>query len=97
MRYRGQLVSVLVTNTEPQNRDDSTGVKQAVAEAQMDGFKLAHFDTARHAVYVVSGLNDAENLSIAQAIEPSVSRHIRDSELAAVDSRVQPKRKLSHA
>ena len=83
LRYRGQLVSVLVTNIEPQDHNGSVGVKEAVADAQMDGFQLAHFETTRHAVYVVSGLSDAENLSIAQAIESSVSRHIRDAERTA--------------
>jgi hypothetical protein len=58
-------------------------VKEAAAEAQLDGFKLAHFETTRHAVYVVSALTDAENLSIAQAIEPVVSRHIMDAERTA--------------
>jgi anti-sigma factor RsiW len=80
LRYGGQLVSVLVTNIESQDHNGSTGVNEAIAEAQMDGFQLAHFETTRHAVYVVSGLSDAENLSIAQAIEPSVSRHVRNAE-----------------
>lgn len=80
LKYHGQLVSVLVTNIEPQDHADSTGVKEVVAEAQIDGFQLAHFETTRHAVYLVSGLSDAENHSIVQAIEPSVSRHIKDAE-----------------
>ena len=83
LRYQGQLVSVLVTSIEPQDHNGSTGVQEAVANEQLDGFRLAHFETTRHAVYVVSGLSDAENLSIAQAIEPSVSRHIRDAERTA--------------
>lgn len=83
LKYRGQLVSILVTNIEPQDHNGSVGVKEAGAEAQMDGFQLAHFETTRHAVYVVSGLSAAENLSIAQDIEPSVSRHIRDAERIA--------------
>ena len=83
LKYRGELVSVLVTNIETQDHAGSTGVKEAVAEAQLDGFQLVHFETTRHAVYVVSGLSDAENLSIARAIEPSVSRHINEAERAA--------------
>lgn len=83
LKYRGQLVSILVTNIEPQDHNGTTGVKEAVAETQSDGFQLAHFETRRHAVYVVSGLSDAENLSIAQAIEPLVSRHIREAERTA--------------
>jgi anti-sigma factor RsiW len=83
LRYGGQLVSVLVTNIEPQDESGSIEVRKAVAETQMDGFQLAHFETTRHAVYVVSGLSEAENRSIAQAIEPSVSRHIRYAERAS--------------
>ena len=80
LKYRGQLVSVLVTNIESQDQASSTEVKEPIADPQVDGFQLAHFETTRHAVYVVSGLTDAENLSIARAIEPSVSRHITDAE-----------------
>jgi hypothetical protein len=83
LKYRGQIVSVLVTDKEPQDHNGSTGVKEAAAEAQLDGFKLTHFETTQHAVYVVSGLSNAENLSIAQAIEPAVSRHIMDAERTA--------------
>ena len=83
LKYRSQIVSVLVTNNEPQDQNGSTGVKEAADEAQLGGFKLAHFETTRHAVYVVSGLTDAENLSIAQAIEPAVSKHIIDAERTA--------------
>ena len=84
LKYRGQLVSVLVTHIESRDHDGPTGVKEAIADAQLDGFQLAHFETIQHAVYVVSGLNETENLSIAQAIEPSVSRHIRDAERVAL-------------
>jgi anti-sigma factor RsiW len=83
LKYRGQLVSVLVTNIEPEDQNGSTGVKEAVADGQLDGFQLAHFAAARHAVYVVSGLSNTENLSIAQAIEAAVSAHIRDAERVA--------------
>lgn len=83
LKYRGQIVSILVTDKEPQVHNGSTGVQEAAAEPQLEGFKLAHFETKRHAVYVVSGLTDAENLLIAQAIEPAVSRHITNAERTA--------------
>ena len=83
LKYRGQLVSILVTDIEAHDHPNSTGVKEVIADAELDGFRLAQFWTTRHAVYVVSGLSDAENLSIAQAIEPSVSRHIREAEHVA--------------
>jgi len=75
LRYRDQLVSVLVTSIDLKDHSDAT--------ERSEGLQLAHFETTRHAVYVVSGLSESENLSIAQAIEPLVSRHIRDAEHAA--------------
>ena len=83
LSYRDQLVSVLVTSIDVKDQSGSTEVKQALPVVQSDGFQLTNFETTRHAVYVVSGLSEAENLSIAQAIEPLVSRHIRDAERVA--------------
>ncbi len=82
LKYHGQLVSVLVTNIEEQDQSASTRAGE-VFSAESNGYRLAHFETERHAVYVVSGLSDTENLSIARAIEPSVSRHVRDAERVA--------------
>jgi anti-sigma factor RsiW len=77
LRYRDQLVSVLVTTI------DSGSTELKFPPVQSDGFQLTHFETTQHAVYVVSSLSETENLSIAQAIEPLVSRHIRDAERVA--------------
>jgi len=83
LKYHGQLVSVLVTNIEAQDQGASTRAGELFGSAQSDGYHLAHFETERHAVYVVSSLSDSENLAIARAIAPSVSRHIRDAERTA--------------
>ena len=83
LKYHDQLISVLVTNTEAQDRGSQTPGEELIASAQSDGFRMAHFETNRHAVYVVSALTDTENLSIARAIAPSVSKHIRDAERLA--------------
>ena len=81
LRYQGELVSVLVTETESQS--SSPKETEPVTTAQSDGYELAYFNTERHVVYVVSGLNAPENLSIARAIAPSLSKHIRDAERVA--------------
>ena len=83
LKYHGQLVSILVTRIETQDDSALTGTQETIASVQLDGFQLAHFQTRQHAVSVVSGLSDSENFSIAQAVEPSLSRHIRDAERAA--------------
>jgi len=79
LRYRDQLVSVLVTSIDPRDHSGSTEVK----DVHSDGFQINHFETTRHAVYVVSGLSETQNRSIAEAIEPLLSRHIRDAERVA--------------
>jgi anti-sigma factor RsiW len=81
LRYQGELVSVLVTETQTQYSSPET--TEPVTTEQFDGYELAYFNTERHAVYVVSGLSEPENLSIARAIAPSVSKHIRDAERVA--------------
>jgi hypothetical protein len=83
LRYQDQLVSVLVTSIDPKDDSGSTEVKEAWPAVQANEFQLTHFETARHAVYVVSGLSETQNRSIAEAIEPLVSRHIRAAERVA--------------
>ena len=79
LKYHGQLVSILVMKSE--SKDQSASVAEPlIASAQTDGYESAQFQTARHAVFVVSALSDNENLAIAQAIAPSVSRHIQRTE-----------------
>lgn len=82
LKYHGQLVSILVMKSE--SKDQSASVTEPlIASAQTDGYESAQFQTARHAVFVVSALSDSENLAIAQAIAPSVSRHIQRAERVA--------------
>ena len=66
LRFQGELVSVLVTETETQSSSPET--TEPITTAQSDGYELAYFNTERHAVYVVSGLSEPENLSIALRI-----------------------------
>ena len=83
LKYHGRLISVLVTNIEKQESTTSTGPEQQIASSYLDGYQLASFATGRHVVYVVSDLNNSENLSIARAVAPSVTRHIENAERKA--------------
>lgn len=87
LKYHDQLVSVLVTaiaaaqgsgqNARRANREES------IPSAGSGDYRLAHFETARHAVFVISGLSEAENMAIARAIGPAVSKHIEQVERVA--------------
>jgi hypothetical protein len=83
LKYQGELVSVLITKIEGPDQSVATSTGQLFTGAPSDNYRLAYFETGRHVVYVVSGLRDTENLSIAQAIAPSVSKHIKEAERMA--------------
>jgi len=48
--------------------------------SEFDGYKISCFETARHAVFVVSDLTESDNLALARALAPSVFAHIIRSE-----------------
>ncbi len=71
LKYRSRRVSVLITET------DLPVENMKIAADQFDGeMRVASFCTAHHAIFVVSDLNEKDNTTIAEAILPSISRHI---------------------
>ena len=76
LRERGRLISLLVTDLSRSvdfGRDALTDeVKTAMACSQSEGYQVACFKTARHAVFVVSELAEGENLAVARLLAPAV-------------------------
>jgi len=84
-RYQGRLVSLLVTsNGDPPRTSQQipTTVEQdaVIACSQFDGYRVSCFQTAQHAIFVVSDLSEGENLMLARALAPSVITHITRTE-----------------
>jgi hypothetical protein len=86
VRHRGHLVSLLVTRLE-----DSSGsatpeklpkdsAAQVIACSTAEGFHISCFRTVQHGVFVVSDLDEGENLAFARRLAPSVYEHIRHAE-----------------
>ena len=87
VRHRGRLVSLLVTKLE-----DSSGMMtakekfpkdsaaQVIACSTTGGFQISCFRTAQHGVFVVSDLEEGENLAFARMLAPSVYEHIARAE-----------------
>lgn len=71
LQYRKRRISVLVTDTDLPIENGN----QVTAQAS-ETMRVASFRTPRHAVFVVSDLSETENMTIARAISPAVSRHI---------------------
>jgi hypothetical protein len=83
LRNRGRLISLLVTDLR-HPADSGKGAKQAVSDrehavmacSQFEGYQIACFETASHAIFVVSDMAEGENLAVARLLAPSVYNHI---------------------
>ena len=89
LRYHGQLVSFLVTEMGDSKEAKTNAAPltnqqaQVIACSQLDGYQVSCFQTARHAVFIVSDLPEGDNLALARALAPSVFAHITRVESAA--------------
>ena len=79
LKYRGRVVSLLVTGI-PGDRAYAATERGTIVCSQLKGYNVSSFQTARHAVFVVSDLPEGENLALTRALEPRVFKHIIDSE-----------------
>ena len=85
LKYHGQVVSFLVTDSEPikgvqPELARSSADPQVITCSQFDAYKVSCFQTARHAVFIVSELPEGDNLALARALAPSVFAHIMRTE-----------------
>lgn len=91
LKHRGRVISLLVAGQEPDEiaahagrsapPDDARG--QVIACPRSGQFQVSCFQTARHSVFIVSDLSEAENLAVARAFAPTVREHLVRSENAA--------------
>lgn len=83
VRYRGSLVSLLVTRLEdssgtaiPKEKSPTELEGQVIACSTAGGYQVSCFRTVHHGVFVVSDLEEGENLTVARKLAPSVYEHI---------------------
>ena len=83
VRHRDHLVSLLVTKLE-----EAAGNVEKASDAQIDvvacssiaEYRISCFRTERHAVFVVSDLDEGENLALTRRLAPAVYEHILRAE-----------------
>ena len=56
---------------------------QVIACAPAAGYQVSCFETARHAVFIISDLAEAENLAVARRLAPSISGLVARAEGAS--------------
>ncbi len=75
VEYKKKTVSVLLTL-----RDDGDHVtRDAVSCRTSDDLRVACFESGKYSVFIVSDLNDDDNLIVAQTISDSVTKHVTDN------------------
>ncbi|HSB28253.1 MAG TPA: zf-HC2 domain-containing protein [Pyrinomonadaceae bacterium] len=85
LKYHEHLVSFLVTDI-PANGEHATAAVNASTQPQVivcshiEGYQVSCFQTARHAIFVVSDLSEAENLALTRALAPAAFDHISHNE-----------------
>ena len=80
VQYQKRVISVLVAKRED-NAETENG--DAISCQSLEDLRIACFQTAKFGVFVVSDLNETENLKIARTISPSVKKHFERSDVKA--------------
>lgn len=76
IKYQDRIVSVLMTKRED---GDTTKDSDAISCQSADGLRVACFESGKYSVFVVSDLEESDNLLVARTISPSVKKHIEKS------------------
>lgn len=86
----GRLISVLVTTLDQAGDspahptpDLTNPDQQVMACASAAGYQVAGCTTARHALFIVSDLTEAENLAVARRLAPAIHQHLTRAESVA--------------
>jgi Putative zinc-finger len=76
LKYQDRVVSVLVAKREDGTESENS---DAISCQSVEDLRIACFETARFGVFVVSDLDETENLKLARTISPSVKKHFEQS------------------
>ncbi|MEP6900396.1 MAG: zf-HC2 domain-containing protein [Actinomycetota bacterium] len=76
LKYQERVISVLVAK-----REDGTQIENsdAISCQSLEDLRVACFSTDKFGVFVVSDLDETENLKIARTISPAVKKHFEQS------------------
>jgi anti-sigma factor RsiW len=80
IKYHDQAVSIVVTENELNKRAPAPMPGDIAAPFESDSYQIAAFQTARHALFVISSLNEADNLAIARSVSPILQKQLRSAE-----------------
>jgi len=80
VKYHDQIASIVVGRSDPNNKAPRAMPGDIAAPFNFDSYQVASFQTASHAVFVVSSLNETDNMTIARSVSPLLEKQIRAAE-----------------
>jgi anti-sigma factor RsiW len=79
LKYHDQVASIVIAPREA-NAKAPTAMPGDIAAFNSDSYQVAAFQTASHAVFVVSSLNEADNMTLARSVSPLLEKQLRSTE-----------------
>jgi len=80
IKYHDQIASIVVGRSNPNNKAPKAMPGDIAAPFNFDSYQVASFQTTSHAVFVVSSLNETDNMTIARSVSPLLEKQIRAAE-----------------
>lgn len=80
VKYREQVVSVVIARNDGPAKGPSPTPGEIVASLKSDSYQVAAFQTPSHSGFVISSLNEADNMTIARSVSPLLEKQIRNAE-----------------
>ncbi len=80
VKYRDQVVSVVITRNDANAKGPAPTPGEIAASFKSDSYQVAAFQASSHAVFVISSLNETDNMTIARSVSPLLERQIRNGE-----------------
>jgi anti-sigma factor RsiW len=79
VKYHDQVASIVVARNDA-NAKAPVAMPGDIAPFGSDSYQVATFQTASHAVFVISSLNEADNMTIARSVSPLLEKRLRSAE-----------------
>ena len=80
VKYHDQVASIVIARNDATAKAPTPRPGDFAAAFTSDSYQVAAFQTANHVIFVVSSLNDTDNVTIARSVSPLLDKQIRSAE-----------------
>lgn len=80
VKYHDQMASILIARNDANAKAPLPRPGDIPAAFTSDSYQVAAFQTTSHAIFVVSSLNETDNMTLARSVSPLLEKEIRSAE-----------------